>query len=301
MTKSLQKTAPFLIIAAASLWGIIGLFSNGLSQAGFSAIDITFIRNIITAFCLFLFLLFFRRESMRIQIQDIWMFFGTGILSIVFFNIMYFITIQLSTLSIAAVLLYTAPFFVMLLSAILFHEQLTRKKIIALGIAFLGCLFVTGLIDAFVTGEGLTKISGLGILTGIGSGLGYALYTIFGNIALKKYKPETVTTYTFLIAAVSLAPFCVDTTFLQRIAQPSSLGNSMGISIISTLLPFCLYTLGLKYTEPGRASIMAYAEPVVATVVSVLILGQNISLTGIIGILLIFGSIVLLNLKRHSQ
>ena len=74
--------------------------------------------------------------------------------------------------------------------------------------------------------------------------------------------------------------------------------NALGIGLVSTLAPFCFYTTGLKYTEPGKASVMAFVEPMVATLIGIFILHQKITITGIVGILLIFISIVILNSKE---
>lgn len=73
------------------------------------------------------------------------MFLGTGLCSIVFFNICYFTAIQLTTLSMAAILLYTAPSIVMVLSILLFKEAFTPVKALCLVLAFAGCVLVSGL------------------------------------------------------------------------------------------------------------------------------------------------------------
>ena len=107
----------------------------------------------------------------------------------------------LTSLSAAAVLLYTAPMIVVLLSAVLFGEKLTRWKLAAMVLAFAGCVMTTG-----VFRENGALDPGA-IITGLGAGLGYALYSIFGRYALNRgYAPFTITAYTFLAAAVVLIP-----------------------------------------------------------------------------------------------
>ena len=98
------------------------------------------------------------------------------------------------SLSAAAILLYTSPIWVTLLSALLFYEKLTAAKLAALCMAFGGCVLVSGL-----GGGGLTL---RGLLLGLGAGLGYGLYSILGSIALRRYSAFTVTALTFLIAAL---------------------------------------------------------------------------------------------------
>ena len=298
--------ASLFIIIGGFFWGIIGLFSSNLTAAGCSPVEITFLRNLVGALGMLAYLGIFRREALKIDLEDIWMFLGTGILSIVFFNIMYFQTINLTTLSVAAILLYTAPCFVMLMSVAFFHEKLTGRKVAALFLAFCGCACTTGILDGFflhgfagpgnMVGAG--SFQALGILTGIASGFGYALYSIFGNLALRKYRSETVTAYTFLIAALFLAPFCIRPGLVIKMQNGSALANSLAIGLISTMLPFLFYTAGLKRTEPGKASVMAFVEPMVATLVSVFVLNQPLSPVGGVGIGLIFFSIVILNGKE---
>ncbi len=109
-TISDNRLAPFLIILAAVCWGTIGIFTRELQGAGFTSVQITAARCGVTALCLVTGLLLTGRDKLKIDPKDIWLFIGTGLTSIVFFNICYFTSIQYLTLSMASVLLYTAPF-----------------------------------------------------------------------------------------------------------------------------------------------------------------------------------------------
>lgn len=300
-TKENQTISSIFIITAGICWGIIGVFSKSLYNIGFTSIEITFLRSFITVISLLIYVLITNFDKLSIAIKDVWIFLCTGILSIVFFNVMYFITIKLTSLSIAAILLYTAPCFVMILSSIFFHEKITKQKLISLLIALLGCILTTGIINGLFTNNGLDTISYLGILTGICSGIGYALYSIFGKIALKKYDSLTVTTYTFLFASLFLLPFIMNKPFILKLQSSTAILDSLGIGIISTLLPFTLYTLGLKHTDPSKASVMAFIEPMVATIVGVIIFKETLKISNILGILLIFVSICIINISPKDN
>lgn len=291
MTMNHKKAAPLYVAGAGICWGIIGLFSRPLLTAGYSSLQVTASRCFVTAAALGAVLLLTDRKAFLIRIRDLWMFAGSGILSIVFFNICYFIAIEETTLSAAAVLLYTAPCFVVLLSALFFHEKITHRKLAALGAAFAGCVLTTGILSS----GGLT-ISVTGVLAGIGSGFGYGLYSIFGHIALARYSTKTVTFYTFLIAALSLIPFCSPASLVEAVCvQPSLLLFILLLGIVATLLPFLLYTRGLAYMEAGKASVMAFIEPMVATAAGTAFLGEKMTLSGGLGIALIFCAVWLLN------
>lgn len=296
---ALVRLAPLFIVLGAACWGIIGLFTKRLSAAGCGAAQIAFLRCAVSAVLLLIYLAIFDRKQLKIAVKDLWMFVGTGIFSLVLFSVLYFTTIETTGLSVAAVLLYTAPCFVMLMSAIFFKEQITKRKLLALAIAFCGCVCTTGLLQSLKSG-GASGISWPGVLTGLGSGFGYALYSIFGSVALKKYSSMTVTFYTFLFASAALAPFCISGEFLGFISSPAVIRSGLGISVFSTITPYLLYTLGLKYTEPGRASVLAFSEPMVATLAGVLVFHEALTVYGLVGIALIFVSIIILSTGSKS-
>ena len=229
-------------------------------------------------------------EKLKIQLRDIWMFVGTGIVSVVLFNVFYFSTIVSSQASVAVVLLYTSPIFVMLLSAVIFREKITRRKLIALAMTFLGCVFVAGL-----AGGGYS-IPPLVLLTGLGSGLFYALYTVFGRFALEKYDTMTVTAYTFLFGLVGSLPMGHPGRVLRIVsAQPSLILWCLGVGVICAVLPYFFYTWGLQRMESGRAAILVAVEPLVGAVIGMTVFHESHDLLKLIGIALILGAIVLLN------
>ena len=137
--------------------------------------EIVALRATVSCIAMGVFLLIYDRHLFRIHLKDLWCFLGTGIMSIVFFNYCYFKAMTVASLSVAAVLLYMAPAIVMVLSYFLFQEAITKQKVLALLLTFIGCILVTGVI----TNPG--TVTGAGILAGLGAGFGYALYSIFGR------------------------------------------------------------------------------------------------------------------------
>lgn len=115
-----KMSSILLVLAAGTMWGCMGLLVRPLNESGLITMDICFLRSIVTFVVMFLGLLAFNRSALRIRMRDIWCFVGTGALSVSFFNFCYFKTITMTSLSVAAVLLYTAPAFVMIMSFFLF-------------------------------------------------------------------------------------------------------------------------------------------------------------------------------------
>ena len=217
---------------------------------------------------------------------------GTGLLSIVFFNICYFTTITLTSLAVAAVLLYTAPAIVIVLSAFLFSEKITGRKLIALLMTFAGCVCVSGLLS------GDSSLTLTGFITGLGAGLGYALYSIFGRFALDRgYRSLTISFYTFLFASVGTIPFIsLKNVGRALTSSPSQTGLIVLYGVFTTVLPYLLYTRGLQSVDNGRASIIASIEPVVATAIGALVYHEILNIYEIIGIAMVLGGIVISNL-----
>ncbi len=288
-----------LILLAATLWGMIGLFTRQLTALGFTSMQIAAFRSIVSAILLSAYLAVRSPKELKIKLRDLPLFLGTGVCSLLFFNVCYFTTINLTSLSTAAILLYTAPAFVTLMSAVVFHERITARKTVALLLALSGCAFVTG----FLRAEPM--VSAFGLLTGIGSGFGYALYSIFGPFALRKYSSMTVTVYTFITCGVCSLPLLRPAAAFRIIAAApvKSVLLIVLLAIVATVAPYLLYTAGLKNTEPGRASVMASLEPVVATLTGVIVFRESLGWDSVLGAILVLSAVVLLNLpgKKNKE
>ena len=281
------------ILLSGILWGCLGLFVRTLNNAGIASVDIVFLRAAVTAVAMILYLFIFHRPLLRIRLKDIWCFLGTGIASITFFNFCYFKAIVLTSLSVAAVLLYTAPAIVMILSYILFHESFTARKGIAIAMTFVGCVLVTGILTEH------NSITANGILYGMGAGLGYALYSIFGRYAIERgYHSLTITCYTFIVTAFASIFF----TNVKNVAgvvfsSPGFVLLALALGLICTVAPYLLYTLGLKEVDNSQAAIIASVEPVTATVIGLFVYQESITIAKILGILLVLGGLAVCQKK----
>lgn len=291
----MKRRAIAAVVAAASLWGLMGLFVRRFSAAGLGSLETTQLR--ITLGCLLLgaYLLLFHREKFRVRLRDLWCFVGTGIVSLLLFSCCYFRTMTLTSLAVAGVLLYTAPVFVMLLSALLFRERITGAKTAALLMAVVGCGLVSGI------GAG-SVLSAEGLALGLGSGFFYALYSIFGRYAIRRgYDSWTITFYTFLFCAAGGALLCswgdLGKALLSGGAPLWLWAVLMGL--LTAFAAYLLYTWGLQRIESSRASILASVEPVVAALVGVFVFEETLPLSTILGILLVLGAIVVLSWPKR--
>lgn len=286
----MEKKAYFQITAAATLWGCIGIFLKLLTAAGLSSMEGVAVRTTVAALLYTLYLALTDRQSLKIDPRHWYYFFGSGVCSLVFFNWCYFNAISTSSMSVAAVLLYTSPVFVTLLSALFFRESITVNKLLALALTFGGCVLVTGLLPL-----GRQSVSLSTILFGLGSGFGYALYSIFCKFALRHYSSATVTCYTFLFAAAFSLPLSGLHQNLAVFGDWRAVVGGLGIGILCCILPYLLYTEGLNHAEAGKAAIMATIEPFVAALLGICIFHEEVTLYKLLGMAAIFVAILLLN------
>ena len=99
------------VILSGVLWGIISIFLKGLYSAGFSALQVMFFRGFISSVFMAIFLFVKDKSLLKFKLKDIWLFLGTGVISLTFFSLCYFYTILESGASVAVILLYTSPIF----------------------------------------------------------------------------------------------------------------------------------------------------------------------------------------------
>ncbi len=280
-----------MIAFAASMWGLIGFFVKTLSAEGFNAMEIVTIRVTAAAVILVLAGFLFYRSYMKIRLKDLYLFIGTGIFSIVFFNWCYFTAINLMNIPVAVSLLYTAPAFVAVLSFIFLKESINKKKLLAIILTVIGCTFAAGLNGSS------TSFPAASILVGLGAGFGYALYSIFGKIALRTYHPFTVTMYTFIVASAVLLPSTGILGKGEMMMESRTLLFAAGLGVFPTVLAYFAYSWGLERVESSTAAIVATLEPVVATLLGVFAYGDRLSVLQFLGSMMIIFSVIVVNAK----
>lgn len=289
----MKKIYYVLIIIAAFAWGCTGIFSTMLGDAGMKTTEMSLMRSCVATAVTGIIFLVKDRSIFKLQkITDLKYFIGMGIISYAFFNTSYIIAIEETSMGVAAILLYTAPSIIMILSIVLFKEKLTRKKIAILLITFIGCVLVTG-IDS-----GFGAISGKGLFFGLCAGVGYAMYSIFGIFALRKYSSMTAVFYMLMFSTIPFLVIHNPVTVAAKFTETNMWGVGIGFALISAVIPYMTYTKALEHIEASKASIVATLEPVVAAVLGIVIYQELVSVTKIIGIVLVLGAVAVMSMER---
>ncbi len=291
--KKFRLPGEALIIIAGIFWGSMGLFVRRLTELGFSSSQTVCLRLTGTALIFVLSLLLFSPRSLAVKPGDLPFFALMGLGSIVFFTVCYFSAINMMSMATAAILLYTSPVWVMLMALVFFKEKISRLKLCAMLLAFFGCALISG------TGGGVTLP---GLLVGLGAGIGYALYSILGTVALRKYEPLTVTTWTFIFASAGSWFICRPAELISLVvSEPEAFGLiffCLAMSLVTAVIPFSCYTLGLKSTPASKAAVLATVEPLSAALMGLAVFGERLTIGALSGIVLILTAIVLLSRKN---
>ena len=289
----MNKTAQFLIIFAAFCWGLNGFWARFFSSAGLSFFEFSEVRSLTAAICIFIILLVSNRAALKIKSKDVWLFIFTGGLGYALCYVCFSYTATKLTLSATTIIVYTSPYMVMVLSAIIFKERITLRKFISLIIAFTGCVMTIGVIDN-------ADLPAIGLMSGAATAFLYSLFTIFSKIAMQKYKPITVTAYSFGVAGIVLLPFCDFNNIVAALGENINLEALLVFGLFFTMLPSLCYLKGLEKLEPSRAAIIAFFEPLTAAAAGIILYNEMLSAIKIAGMALIFLALIVLNRKQLS-
>lgn len=285
-----------MVITSAVLWGLYGTFVTILTSMGLSGNALVFLRMLATSLPVGILILLADRSALRVKTADVPLFFANGLCSLLFFTFCYTAAIKVTKIATAAALLYTAPAIVMVLSAVLFGERLHARKVSCCLLAVAGCALASGLGGEMLAGAG-TPITPAGLLLGLGSGLGYALYSIFSRMILNRgYTVYTNVFYSFGIAMFGfLAMSCADGTVTQAFESPGRTALALLCGLLTGSLAYVLYTTGMKGMETSRAAQLTTIEPVTAAILGCVLFRQPLSAWEIAGIAMVVGSVILMN------
>lgn len=291
----MKNKGVYYALGAGISWGMsLGIFARSMTAFGFSAMQISAVRTTISAITFIVLALIKEQQALKIHLKDSWIFLCSGVISVTMFCWCYFTATAHCSLAVAGILQYTAPIWVVLLSAVVFKERVTKVKAIAMAIAVGGCVLVSG-----VT-EGGNSVSALGLTAGVLSGITYGTYTIFTRFAVPKYSTMTINVWTFVIASVSSMLMSGPAKTISMLIQPEVLPTAIIGGMACAALPYFLYTKAMEMLDNGKTSILATIEPVIATMVSVFLYKEPLSLAAFVGIVLVLFAIIMIALQKSE-
>ncbi|QTM99567.1 EamA family transporter [Sediminibacillus dalangtanensis] len=287
----------FIIIGAA-FWGSTGFFVTYLYHFGFTPWEVVAVRLASSSLVLFGLMATMARKYLRIKWRHIPYFFVLGIISIALFNWCYFEVIDRASLSVAVIFVYTSPVFAALIAYAFFKEEMTWKKGMAIIFTIIGCALVIGYFPGGNAGMGFVTI-----ILGLAAGLFCSLFSVIGKLVSRFYHPLTVTFYAMLCGSLFMVPTSGIWKKGQLFISGDVWGGIAGITLISTIAAYLLYTMGLTYVESSKAAILSSVELVVSVLIGVTIFHDAIDRWQWIGFLFVFCSLFLtvLPIRRTTR
>ena len=283
-----------LVMLAAICWGISGGIAAILMNKGWDPIVISLYRGAIGFICFFAWFLFrFRQNWIFSPRLYIWsLLAGVGVAGNFTF---YFLSIQASSIAVAATLMYTAPLFVLLISFLLRIERSTWFKWGCISGVLMGIILLTG---AYNTES--ISVSVLGTTAGLSSGLSYALFIFGFKNASSIGKPQTTLTIAFFSFCLILFLF-TDKNEAASVMTSSDIGWFLLLGIVGAGISFIFYVIGIRWTAPTTASMVAMVEPVTASLFGVLLIGDHLTIIQTLGMVLILVTITVLSVKQSDE
>jgi drug/metabolite transporter, DME family len=280
-----------LVFAAAVLWGLIGLFTRAVLDAGLAPLEIAFWRAVLAGGAFALHAAAIGRLALRGR-RDALVLAAFGLVGVTLFYGSFSLAIDTGGISLAFVLLYTAPAFVAVLAWPLLGERLTPVK------AGLVALALSGVVLVAVSGGGAegVRVTTTSLTWGLLSGISYASYYLFGKWVLARYATVTIYAVVLPVGALGLLPFVA---FAPKSPQVWLL--LVVLSLVSTYLAYLLYYTGLRTVEASRAVLVATVEPVVAAGLAAGFYGERLGPLGIAGAALILVAAAAAAMRRTRR
>lgn len=290
-----MKNGYVLIILAALGFAALPIFIKYGYNVGLTTEIMLFLRFLIASFIL-IFIMFVSRKKrintnksyLPILVVQGLVFFGS--------SYCYMLSIKYMSASVTNILLYTYPLIVVLMATMIFKEKISLVKAITLLISFLGCLMVIDIINTSTQ-----QISMLGVSYGIGSAIFYAIYNINGQYLSKTVEPVTISTYTSVVCLLATTVVYPPVDVFAGHSHQAMWIVGLGTAIFCTIIPLFCYQKGLSFLGASQASILSTIEPVIATVLAFLILGETLSTIQLSGAFLIILGVLLLKLDKFKQ
>lgn len=293
------RTGYTLSLSAALIWATTSIgIKYLLDHYGVSTLSIAFWRDAFIALACLAGLFVLNPRLLRVAARDLRGFALTGMISIGLYHALYVLSIALNGVAIATVLIYTYPAFVTLGARVFFRERLRWSQVAALVLALLGCMLLVRAYDPAVL-----RVSWVGVLVGIGTGMTHAGYVLSSQRAVRTYSPWTSLTYMMLFGAITLLAMVLvfspwQSLIVGRTAAPWLVLLALGLG--PTLGGYALFTASLRHIPSPIASLLAVIEAPASTLMAVLLFHERLLWPQVFGMALVLLAVVLPQLLTYG-
>ncbi len=283
-TQHNQTGGRWFVLGAALLWGTTGT-AQAFAPEGFDPKVIGALRLLIGGIALVL-LTIKRKEFGKLSDWQLLPVFLAGIFT-ASYQVCFFSAVAKTGVAVGTVVaIGSAPIAGGLLGLLFRGEHLGRRWVIATIMAVCGCFLLN-------FSGGTVKIEPMGTLLALAAGISYAAYTLTIKGLLVNHNPNALMAAVACVGVLVLSPVLIniDTGWLL---QPRSIAVVLHLGLASMALSYWLFARGLKLVQVSTAVTLSLAEPLTATTLGMVLLGEQLNVTGVGGIILILGGLVVL-------
>jgi drug/metabolite transporter (DMT)-like permease len=294
-SRSISGGGLALVVLASTCWSMSGFFINYVvAGSDISALNLAFWREVFTGALLFAGIRLFKPSLLRVKRRDVPWLVAIGGLGMGLLHVTWNMSVVMNGMAVATVLQYNAPFFVAIVSWLVWREPLTRRKVAAVLLAFVGTVLVSQL-----DWRAGSQITLNGFLVGLGTAVSFSNISLFGKKLSGDYDTWTILLYTFVFGALILLPFQVGHWLPQTVSGTAGLAL-LGLVLVPSIFGYAFYTNGLNRLQSSVAVIVATMEVPFAALVAFLAFGQRLDSWQILGAALVVGGVVLLSWPQKT-
>jgi drug/metabolite transporter (DMT)-like permease len=278
-----------MVATAAALFAVNGSVSKVVLDTKLSSLELAQLRATCAALGLLAFVLLFARAKLRVSRRDLLFLVAFGVVGVALVQWLYFVAIHNLPVGVALLIEFTAPLFVALFARFVYRELVRRRIWVAV------VLCISGLALVVEVWAGVA-FSTVGVTAALAGAFGLTAYLLLAEHQRRERDAVSLTFYGFLFA-----------TLLWALVQPlwrfpwETLDDSISLQgnlseytapiwlllgfivVVGTMITFSLLNGGLRHISATRASIVSTLEPVIATVVAWLWLGETFGAAQLVG------------------
>ncbi len=288
-----SRAAGYLaVVAAAACWGTSGILVTYIvAETAASALALAFWRDLFTFALLLVGLSVLRPAWLRVARRDVAWLAGLGAIGVGSFHVFWNLGVLLNGVGVTTVQQAAMPVMVAIAARFIWHEPLTRPKVLAIILTFAGCLLISA------PGLGSAPLTLPGLLAGLGVPVTYSACSLFGKQVAGRYAAPTILTYGFGFAALALLPLQLFTPQPWPVPHIAWLWFA-GLLAVATIVPWSAYTFGLGRLPASVAGILAMTEIPLAALYAYLLLEERLAAAQMLGAGLVVAGVLLLSWRR---
>jgi DME family drug/metabolite transporter len=281
----------FFILAAAVLWGTTGT-TQAFAPMDASPLTVGTMRLLVGGVGLMI-VAVIGRSFTGSRFNPFLVILGAALVAL--YQIAFFSAVKMTGVAVGTIVaIGSGPAFAGVLSRLILKEHLNKKWYFSTLLAVIGCTFLV------LSGGADVSINPFGILCALTSGFGYAGYTMVVKVMLERARGNAIMSLLFVGGALIMLPvlFIYDMSWLFT---PRGAASMAYLGIFTTTISYIFFAKGLKLISVAKTTTLSLGEPLTASLLGIIVLGETLNSMVVAGILCLFTGIAVLSVERKKS